>query len=150
MKWIEAFRDVLHACIGAWMTPLSYVIREVVAPDPIGPRAQNAPHSADHGSVKRDLIMYTSHDHPSYDSDNSAVYGMIEVACRGTIYAATIKPFQRTSNGRAAFLSIVSQYAGTDKWKLEIQNNDSFLHSCLLYTSPSPRDGATSRMPSSA
>ena len=26
----------------------------------------------------------------------------------------------------------------------------TILHSCLLYTSPSPRDGATSRMPSSA
>ena len=30
------------------------------------------------------------------------------------------------------------------RWVLEIANN------CLLYTSPSPRDGATSRMPSSA
>ena len=31
-------------------------------------------------------------------------------------------------------------------------NNDlrGLFHSCLLYTSPSPRDGATSRMPSSA
>ena len=28
--------------------------------------------------------------------------------------------------------------------------NFSFLYPCLLYTSPSPRDGATSRMPSSA
>ena len=27
---------------------------------------------------------------------------------------------------------------------------DDYVHSCLLYTSPSPRDGATSRMPSSA
>ena len=25
-----------------------------------------------------------------------------------------------------------------------------FIYTCLLYTSPSPRDGATSRMPSSA
>ena len=30
------------------------------------------------------------------------------------------------------------------------RNADLGIHTCLLYTSPSPRDGATSRMPSSA
>ena len=28
--------------------------------------------------------------------------------------------------------------------------NHNYIGTCLLYTSPSPRDGATSRMPSSA
>ena len=32
----------------------------------------------------------------------------------------------------------------------QIKPQDFFIISCLLYTSPSPRDGATSRMPSSA
>ena len=32
---------------------------------------------------------------------------------------------------------------------IEIQSNEQ-VNDCLLYTSPSPRDGATSRMPSSA
>ena len=32
-----------------------------------------------------------------------------------------------------------------------VADNDSiYVHSCLLYTSPSPRDGLLSRMPSSA
>ena len=42
-------------------------------------------------------------------------------------------------------------------WSFGIQNNDhiivydnSDIYSCLLYTSPSPRDGTSSRMPSSA
>ena len=31
-----------------------------------------------------------------------------------------------------------------------IQRGGTMIYTCLLYTSPSPRDGATSRMPSSA
>ena len=33
---------------------------------------------------------------------------------------------------------------------VEIFRNDDVTHICLLYTSPSPRDLSTSRMPSSA
>ena len=32
----------------------------------------------------------------------------------------------------------------------QVTNVDSTSHTCLLYTSPSPRDGLLSRMPSSA
>ena len=35
-----------------------------------------------------------------------------------------------------------------EKVKLQLQRKNKWI--CLLYTSPSPRDGATSRMPSSA
>ena len=37
-----------------------------------------------------------------------------------------------------------------DKWHPEPSTNKDFLIACLLYTSPSPRDGLLSRMPSSA
>ena len=40
-----------------------------------------------------------------------------------------------------------------DKWtkiKSEFDNYEGWIDSCLLYTSPSPRDGLLSRMPSSA
>ena len=33
---------------------------------------------------------------------------------------------------------------------LDVAEGDEVLYSCLLYTSPSPRDGLLSRMPSSA
>ena len=34
--------------------------------------------------------------------------------------------------------------------KLELSDDETRTRSCLLYTSPSPRDGLLSRMPSSA
>ena len=129
MKWIEAFRDVLHRCLGVRNIPLSYVIRETETPPPIGPTAQNMPHSEEGGSIEQDLITYASHNHPNFTRDNSLVYGKIEEATRGTQQAPTIKPYQRRRNGRGAFMAIVAQYAGDDKWTLEIQTNDDFLHS---------------------
>ena len=41
---------------------------------------------------------------------------------------------------------------GISVWKGKVANFKFFIHAscCLLYTSPSPRDGLLSRMPSSA
>ena len=54
----------------------------------------------------------------------------------------------------AAILSESDQYRVTEKYqKPEFYNTDDAsnkLIGCLLYTSPSPRDLSTSRMPSSA
>ena len=38
----------------------------------------------------------------------------------------------------------------TNSWHLEVTHEDELIGTCLLYTSPSPRDLSTSRMPSSA
>ena len=37
MKWVEAFEDHLHCCVGVRMIPLSYVIRADVNVDPLCP-----------------------------------------------------------------------------------------------------------------
>ena len=66
---------------------------------------------------------------------------------------------------RGGFLELFTQY-GENKYATEMEFEADMLveknvtdawgktgelkHTCLLYTSPSPRDGATSRMPSSA
>jgi hypothetical protein len=47
---------------------------------------------------------------------------------RGTAYADSIKPFQRAKNGRGAWLALTSQYAGVDKWEMEIKKMDNLLH----------------------
>ena len=49
--------------------------------------------------------------------DNAKVYGLIEEAVRGTTYAASIKPYQKRRDGRAAFFALLKQLAGNDKWQ---------------------------------
>lgn len=85
------------------------------------------PHSDEAGSIEQEMIKRASHAHPNFRRDNDTVYGKLEEATRGTSYAPSIRPFQRTRNGRGAYLALVTQYAGEDKWTMEIQKHDSFL-----------------------
>ena len=47
------------------------------------------------------------------------------------------------------FTPLTDDYFSMD-WQMSIKSNDYYSCSCLLYTSPSPRDATLSRMPSSA
>jgi hypothetical protein len=58
-----------------------------------------------------------------YRDDN-----LLEQATRATSYAASIKPFQRTKNGRDAWLALTNQYAGKDKWESKITRHEQLLH----------------------
>ena len=96
-----------------------------------GPRPAllpDKPYSKETGSVLEELILYSSHDHPLFKLDSSELYGEIEVATRGTVYAATIKPFQKTRDGRGAYMALIEQFAGRDKWLVEWQKNEECLH----------------------
>ncbi len=128
MKWTEAFKDFLSRVIGARTIPLSYIVREDDdVPDPAPPLAQHQPHSTQHGSVEEELIARASHTHALYRVDNASVYHFLEEATRSTVYAASIKTFQRQKDGRGAWEALVSQYAGQDKWEAEIREKDLIL-----------------------
>ena len=76
-----------------------------------------------------DLVERASHTHGLFREDNASLYFKLEEATRGTTYAATINPYQRTKNGRQAFLALKSQYAGDDKWESILKKQDAILHS---------------------
>jgi hypothetical protein len=128
IKWTEAFTDFLHRKIGVRMIPLAYVVRADVAPPAPTALANNLPYSVEHGSVEGEMIARASHGHALFRDDNSAVYYLLEEATRGTSYAPTIKPFQRAKNGRGAWNSLITQYAGDDKWQAELTKQDELLH----------------------
>ena len=88
----------------------------------------NLPYSIVHGSVEAELMAHALHDHALFRDDNALVYYYIEEATRSTTYAASIKPFQRAKNGRGAFLAMISQYAGEDKWRALIKESEDLLH----------------------
>ena len=128
-KWSEAFRDFLGRYVGIRFIPLVYVVRILVdVPVVPPPLMNNQPYSIVHGSVEDELIARASHDHANYRDDTATVYYCLEEATRGTSYAGSIKPFQRRRDGRGAFLAIVNQYAGNDKWQAELTKQDDLLH----------------------
>ena len=86
------------------------------------------PHSTKHGSVKKELVARASHSHPLFRDDAETVYHYIEEASRSTQYAASIKPFQKEKDGRAAWLAMKNQYAGKDKWEAELKEKELLIH----------------------
>ena len=129
IKWIEAFMDHCYRCLGVRNIPLAYVIRESAAVPAVCPaRETDQPYSTEHGSILGDLINRASHTHGLFPKDNAEVYFKLEEATRSTPYADSIKSFQRGKNGRGAFLAMVAQYAGKDKWEAEIKKATAVLH----------------------
>ena len=129
MKWAEAFPDFLQRIIGARIIPLTYVIRETVdVADPPPALAANQPYSEEHGLVEGELIARANHTHALYREDNQSIYYYLEEATRGTSFVASIKPFQHAKDGRGAWLAIIAQYAGQDKWEAVLKKHDDLLH----------------------
>ena len=58
--------------------------------------------------------------------------------------AVPVTPSEQIESTHAAF------EAGSSLVHIHVRNDDQTPSSCLLYTSPSPRDATLSRMPSSA
>jgi hypothetical protein len=132
VRWTECFDDFLHQVIGHRMVPLAYLIRsneEVENPAP--PLAHRRSYSETHGSVEAELIARVSHTHNRFRDDNAKLFAYLEVATRSTQYAASIRPFARRKNGRGAYLALVTQYAGKDKWQEEIKKQENFIHNRL-------------------
>ena len=129
-RWSESFDDFLHRITGARHAPLAYVTRPVVAVPAAAPALlPRQPHSQEHGSIEGELIARLSHTSPVYRDDNAAVYHHLEEATRGTTFSSTLKPYQRSKDGRAAYLALISQHAGTDKWEKELKERESFMKS---------------------
>ena len=100
--------------------------------------------SFEHEGERRSYLLYVP-DNINLDNENDLVIGL-----HG--YTGTASGFEKETTGgfnvaadKYGFIAIYPQGA--------FFNENLFRHSfisCLLYTSPSPRDGLLSRMPSSA
>eukprot|EP00957_Ditylum_brightwellii_P043587 3304055-Ditylum_brightwellii.AAC.1 len=102
IRWTEAFHDYLHRVVSRRLISLAYVIRNDVAVPVIGTQVTGAPHLSEHGSIESELVARASHDDSLYCEDNSKVYFKLDKTTQTTSYAASIKLYQRSKNGRAA------------------------------------------------
>ena len=89
----------------------------------------------------------------------AAIAAVAAVAIAGSGITATAQTFEESypeTPATNSALPIIHTYRGSDHLKANILNPRPVCNStedyrtCLLYTSPSPRDLSTSRMPSSA
>ena len=73
---------------------------------------------------------------------------LVEIFYRLSQFLSPVFNFQNSSNDLSEEISLHD--ANTDKDDLPYLDANGLIYSCLLYTSPSPRDRTRSRMPSSA
>ena len=75
----------------------------------------NQLHSDEHGSIAKGYEHLFSHTDAHYGNNNEILYGYLEEASCGTIFAASIKSFQISRNGRGAWLALNNQHVGESK-----------------------------------
>ena len=75
---------------------------------------------------------------------------MMETPEREMIYRRVLRNQEYLPNNAHRFLDIISQIEPVISLKDEVPDWENPDIICLLYTSPSPRDGLLSRLPSSA
>ena len=122
----------MYSTFGVCKAPLAYVVRDDVIPeDETLDLLQNL-NSATLptkylGSVLNELISQLRHNHPLFHTKDATVYGMLELATQGTVYASTVKPYLRNKDGRSAWKLTVTLYAGSDKWEQLQEDKFKFL-----------------------
>ena len=105
-------RDVM----GVSGVALSYIIRDNTTPPEVLPALlAKKPWPAGHSSVMEELVKYTSHEGPSYDADNVAVFRILSNALSGMSAMTSITRHQRTRNGRDDYLDLVTHNMGSSK-----------------------------------
>ena len=55
------------------------------------------------------------------------------MALLGTTYEASIKPFQRTGNGRGAYKALIDQNSGKDKWIKILRDANTYVNERKCY-----------------
>ena len=93
------------------------------------PLLLDLPHSVEDGSIQAEMMKRLSHNHPLLQNYNTSFYGILEESVCRTIYEATIKPFQRTYDGRGSYKALMAQHNYKDKWIVVFCDTGSYVNS---------------------
>lgn len=118
MKFLDQFPTYLRELHGVSKVALSYIIRENEnPPNPLPALVANRPWGGENTSMMDELIINTPHTGPSFDADNARVFAILSKVLTGTNAMTSITRFQRTRNGRGAYLDLVAHNMGSAKWE---------------------------------
>ena len=126
MEWMDSLEGHLRELRGVRKVPLSYIIRDRVDPGalPAYAATYNLPYGAQYSSFQEEMIARTTHDHPTYSTDNEHVYHVIATALADTPYLSSIKRHRNAKDGRGAYLDLVLHHLGSNKWNNIASNSD--------------------------
>ena len=128
MKMIDALPTHLQELNGVSGISLAYIIRpDVDALNPLPPLLNDVTWSGTNLSMMEELIAYAAHEGASYKADNATVYRLIQDAVADTSHISSIKPYQRSRNGRKAYEALVLHNMGNSKWEKVVEEAESMV-----------------------
>ena len=128
MKMIDALPTHLQELNGVSGIALAYVIRkDVDPPNPLPPLINDMPWSEPNTSMMEELVLYAAHAGASYKADNATVFRLIQNAVADTSHISSIKPYQRTRDGRKAYEALVLHNMGNSKWEKVVEEAESMV-----------------------
>ena len=98
------------------------------------------PHLLEHSSVEDKYRNCLLHSDVRFQNNNGTFFGYLEEATRGTTFESSIKTYEHTRNGRAAWLALNMQHAGDITWKEQLKTASA-------YVSGTKWDGSTNITP---
>ena len=127
MRAMDLVPSHLRERLGVRKVALSYIIRDVVNPPPIPEQAANSATSENYISIMDELIDYAPHGDRAYAEDNAKVYQILQDMVSGTSFESSIKTFQRSRDGRGAYLALCQHNLGSSKWDKIVEDAETYV-----------------------
>jgi len=120
-KFLDQFPTFLRDILGVSKVALSYVICEsTVVPVTLPELKPNKPWSIEHNSMMEELIAYSPHSGPAYEADNARVYNLLVSHLAGITALGSTSRWQKSRNGRGAYLDLMMHNMSSAKWEKTI------------------------------
>ena len=127
-KFLDQFPTYLRELLGSSKVALSYIIRENDPPAQLPPLEVNVPWMEDFNNLMDELIEYTPHSGPAFNSDNARVYNLLVNHLAGTNAIASTARHQRNRNGRGAYFDLVMHHLSSAKWERTVELAEKVLN----------------------
>ena len=128
-KWESSMKVNAKMQFGTRCSDLTYLMRKDADVPAVAPvLAPGMPYTVEGGSIQADMESRLSLAHPLYQLDNEMFFNLIEEAVRDSDHPNTIKPFERRRDGRGAWLAMMGNHAGDDKWDRLIETAENYIN----------------------
>ena len=127
MKAMDLVPTHLRDRLGVNKVPLSYVIRDDVIPPALQPQINGEVHGPPYVDLMEEMINHVELNGSTYNEDNAKVYQILQDMVTGTTFESSLKAFQRTRDGRSAYLALCQHNLGTAKWERVVEAAETYL-----------------------
>ena len=127
MKALDQITSHLRERLGVTNVALSYIIRTDPNPGQIPDQENNSPTSNGFSSIMEELIAYAPHTGDAYKEDNAKVFQILQDLTNNTSHESSVKPFQRSRDGRGVYLALCQHNLGSSKWDKIIEAAENYV-----------------------